>query len=109
MFARFAFDGYSTPALDEALDEKVPTLRGYLHLPGASIETARLVEIHYRDQGLTADDLVRMTAQDAIDRVGLEQIRERDAGETDGPTGTLVPTTFARQVTTAPIPAELPP
>ena len=120
------FDGFGTPALDLVLDERPPTLRGYLGIPstlislsaaGTVLDTeAPEIQEFYQRQGLTAADLLRMSARDALDRVSVSELRARTSPPTstneDVATrrrGTVVPVTVARQVDNTVVPAELPP
>jgi hypothetical protein len=130
--ARWAFDGFDSPALDERLDETPPTIRGSLlvvaekrtSFPSEAVtftDTPDRVQDFYRLQGLTANDLRKMTSQDALQRVPVATIRDRPYPLTQtlaeilgqaGPLrrGTVVPATLPpRQITDEPIPAELPP
>jgi hypothetical protein len=123
--ARFGFDGLGGPVLDERFDETPPTYRGSLTVPIVSTSSGSTVtlsdsieeiERYYRDQGITAADLVKMVGQDALDRVPVATIRSRTFA--DVPTGTtlalrlrgvVTEISVIRTVTDAPVPAELPP
>jgi hypothetical protein len=98
-FATWVFDGFDTPALNERTDPKPPRLRGAIHLVTITVtpspipvfpppppdvevvvadaaETER-VRVFYFDQGITARDVEKMTAADALARVPVATLRAR--------------------------------
>ena len=98
------FDGFNDPALDERFDERPPRLQGVLRVPVSIVEgsfepesaqqqkdrQAREIVRHYFDQGIEAQDLQRMTAQDVVDGVPIGKIRERPESEIpEGSRGTV--------------------
>lgn len=119
------FDGFSTPALNERLDEKPPRLQGVLlvRVPvvsGALIEEpvadqkrrqAAEIVAFYRDQGITALDLQRMVGEDARQRLTVGTIRARaDADIPAGSRGTISRLSGAlRSVDNSAVPVETPP
>ncbi len=89
--ATWYFDGRSSPALDVATDETPPTHRGSIAIPGTTTDAGVVVNEHaeivafYFDQGLTAVDLLKMTAEDALARVPVGVLRARTVADVPQP------------------------
>ena len=89
------FDGLDSVALDESRDEKPPRVQGVLAAPvgvviGSAVQESeraqkerqtRAIVTFYRDQGITARDLQRMTSEDLAARVTLGTVRARPDSE----------------------------
>ncbi|MAF29350.1 MAG: hypothetical protein CL819_08995 [Croceicoccus sp.] len=95
-FATWFFDGFTTPALDVRFDETPPTHRGSVPIPGSTSTSAlgtsvfneyEEIQAFYQDQGITAHDVLRMTAADALARVPVETIRARTFADVPDPEG----------------------
>ena len=121
-FAVWQFSGFNSPALDPRLDEMPPTLNGRLQVPiGAPEDVEQIGEFYFRQQ-ITATDLVKMSAQDALERVPVEVIRARTWADVPLPVanpynridyrslrGTVDTISYGgRSSTTIPLPAEPP-
>lgn len=93
---KWDFDGLNSPAIDIRTDESPPTHRGAIRvlfnkINGVFTTTPDSATKFYFDQGITAQDLLKMEGTDVRDRVAVEVIRARTVAPEGPRRGTVVP------------------
>ncbi len=107
------FNGLNSPALDTTTDETPPTHRGvirtlFTEVDGAPATTVASAVQFYFDQGITAQDLLKMVGEDVAARVPIATIRARTTAPAGSARGTVVAWSRPQtQYTTDYIPVEI--